>query len=400
MTYLLNNNVVSTYNKTDGTLDSFNRLRVSSPEVLFSDKSLYDNTILWDTAITGSGSLDDTNSLICSILDLNVGTELDASVVRQTRQRMIYQPGKSQMILLTGIITQKTNVRSRFGYFCELDGIYLEANSLDMNIVLRSNSTGTMTETIIPQSAWNVDKLDGTGKSKFNIDFNKGIILLIDFEWLGVGIVRVGFVINGQIIYAHNFEHANVLDSTYMGSGTLPVRYEIKNTGTAASSTTLKQICSSVISEGGREEDGILRSINSGLAGTVVGTHSLIPIISIRIDPSVSHSNIEILTEEIINTTNSQLSYKLLFNPTLVGDSWSNGSVMSQYDISATSVSGGDIIDGGFISGKKVNLLGEFKNKVSLGFGLDNTPDVITLAAQSIGGNANLYASVRILERY
>ena len=78
-----------------------------------------------------------------------------------------------------------------------------------------------------PQSQWNIDKMDGTGASLFNLDLTKMQMFYIDYSWYGAGAVRFGFKNNrGEVIYAHRIPNNNVNTEAYMRSGNLPARYE------------------------------------------------------------------------------------------------------------------------------------------------------------------------------
>lgn len=400
MTYILNNKIA--IDGTSGATDAFARMRTSEPAVLFSDKSIINNDLLWSTNATGTGTVDEANMAAASTLDLTVGTDSGASIVRQSRQRHVYQPGKSQLILATGILTPKTNVRSRFGYFSSDNGLFIEADGTNINLVKRSGSSGSVVDTAIAQASWNIDPMDGTGPSGTTMDFSTAFILFIDFEWLGVGIARMGFVIDGTIIYTHAFKHANVLNTTYMGSGTLPVRYEIENTGVPASSTSLTQICVSVISEGGQEESGVVKVVDTGTNTTSVADNNLWnPVLSVRMNPAAIHANVDVITSEILSTNKTDLSYRLIFNGTLTGASWTNQQgTITQSDTAASSITGGTHYDGGYVESSKLSPTNTFSNKVHLGFDVLGVPDTITLAIRPVSASANVFALMRILERY
>ena len=157
--------------------------------------------------------------------------------------------------------TPKANVRQRVGYYGGENGIYFENDGTTNYFVLRSNTSGNVTETRVAQTDWTVDKFDGTGYSAQSggaehtggLDVSKTNILWMDIEWLGVGDVRCGFVVDGKMTTAHIFHNDNKNLVPYMTTASLPLRYEIKNTGVTTSNSTLKQICSTVISEGGYE---------------------------------------------------------------------------------------------------------------------------------------------------
>ena len=78
-----------------------------------------------------------------------------------------------------------------------------------------------------PQSSWNIDKMDGTGASLFNLDLNKMQMFYIDYTWYGAGAIRFGFKNNrGEVIYCHRIPNNNVNTEAYMRSGNLVARYE------------------------------------------------------------------------------------------------------------------------------------------------------------------------------
>lgn len=77
------------------------------------------------------------------------------------------------------------------------------------------------------QSAWNIDKCDGTGASGFNLDLSRMQMFYIDYTWYGAGAIRFGFKNNrGEVIYCHRIPNNNVNTEAYMRSGNLPARYE------------------------------------------------------------------------------------------------------------------------------------------------------------------------------
>jgi len=82
-------------------------------------------------------------------------------------------------------------------------------------------------ETRIPQSQFNLDKVDGTGPSGFNLDLTKMQMFYIDYSWYGAGFIRWGVRgEDGDILYVHKQPNNNVNNEAYMRSGNLPARYE------------------------------------------------------------------------------------------------------------------------------------------------------------------------------
>ena len=82
-------------------------------------------------------------------------------------------------------------------------------------------------DTKFAQSSWNIDKMDGTGTSGYNVDLAKMQMFYIDYTWYGAGAIRYGFrATNGQVTYCHRIANNNVNTEAYMRSGNLPGRYE------------------------------------------------------------------------------------------------------------------------------------------------------------------------------
>ena len=390
-------------NNTNNQLDAFQRLRVSNPFTLFDSSTLYKDNGRFDTYINGESSTGCSTGT--SVVTLNVNTANADQVLRQSFRVFPYQPGKSLLVLSSfAMETPKTNLTLRVGYFNSHNGVYFECANTGYNMVLRSCPTGTtIIERRIPQNNWNVDRLNGEGKSGIILDGAKSQIFLADFEWLGVGNVRTGFVINGNITYCHVFYNANFINSTYMQTATLPISYQIFNTGITTSSSTLKQICSTVMSEGGYQARDSSFYIGPGLnltLKTVATAPTITPIASIRlINGRTSAIVIPNEINILVNTTDV-VSYYLILNPTLTSSNFSSYSTISnvQTDTSATALTGGRIIRQGFLSSSqvkdKINLNDPDLFNYQLGMSINGTSDIITLAANSAGSTANIYATL------
>ena len=389
--------------------DAFGRTRVSNPLTLFDSSHRYRDNNLWTSLIVGTGS---TVGFVTTqgLVHLGIGTTAGSSVIRETTKTFAYQPGKSLLIMNTFVPEPpKANLRQRVGYFGADNGIYFEIagiGSTSVSFVERSLSIGT--ETRVPQSEWNIDKLDGTGVSGVTLDPSKAQILWTDIEWLGLGTVRVGFVIDGVFIHCHSFHHANKIQSTYMTTASLPLRYEIANTGVTTSSSILKQVCSTVISEGGYElrglQQGVGTPITSPVTLTTAGTYY--PVISLRLKTSPNRLDaIVILTALSIMgiTNNAHYNWRVLASAdTSGGGTWVSAGVDSavEYKIDGGSVTGGRILAEGYSSASNqavtaVDILKEALFKFQLERdGLTGTPYELTVVASASLANANIHTSM------
>ena len=219
-------NLVGAANPSGMAVDAFGRSRVSMPLTLFDSSHRYRDNGLWVQSNTNNTTI--TFSANEGLMNLAIGTANNDEIIRETTKVFSYQPGKSLQILNTFVMSPtKTNLRQRVGYYGANNGIYLEQDGTNIYFVERSFNTGAVTEIRVEKVDWNVDPLDGTGPSLMTLDLTKAQILFSDIEWLGLGTVRCGFVIDGRLIHCHSFHHANYITSTYMTTASLPLRYEI-----------------------------------------------------------------------------------------------------------------------------------------------------------------------------
>jgi len=266
--------------------DAFNRLRVSQPITVFENKNIHSrHPTQWEEETNGVGASIDWVKLESSV-DLTIGTVSGEYAIRQAERYSSYFPARSQVANITGVFgAGKANVRQRIGLFDARDGLFFQLDGTTLSVVVRSFVTGSADDTVVEQAVWNIDKLDGTGKSGIVLDPTKTQIFNIDYQWLGVGRVRFGFNLNGRLILCHEIDNSNTIDVPYMSTPTLPVRYEIENTGTAASSTTLKEICSNVSMEGGERIRGLEFSKGNGATTRSITTKT--PVFAIRLKDTV-----------------------------------------------------------------------------------------------------------------
>ena len=392
-----------TYVAINGTnTDAFGRLRVSQPYTLFDSQNRYAIDNQFDTStVTGGSTSFLTNE--ASVAMINT-TASGAEVVRQSFRCMPYQPGKGLLALMTFQMNDpKANLRQRVGYFGTNNGVYFELTGASPGtraFVLRTYIGGSVDNTTrrVEQSSWNGDKLDGSGPSGLTLDLTHPQILWMDFEWLGVGNVRCGFIINGQYIVCHTYQTANVTGtSVYMTTAILPVRYEITNTAATASSSTMKQICSSVVSEAGFEQTSIDHVARRTTEFTNIDTTAtFFPIVSIRLISTALNAVVVPNRVQFLPLTNQNYELVLLKNPTLTGATWaatvpSDANV--EFDVAATAISSiGTITQTDYItssgSGGTANtsVPTGYNLDLQLGSSLAGVSDIYTLAVRTVSG--------------
>ena len=394
------------------TTDAFGRLRISQPFTLFDSSHRYNDNNLWAASNTAGGTY--AFAANQSLINMNVSTASGAEVVRETTKVFSYQPGKSLLIMNTFAMNEpKTNLRQRVGYFGAQNGVFLENDGTTTYLVLRSYTSGSVVETRVAQADWNHDKFDGTGYSaqgaqpehSTGLDITKTNILWFDIEWLGVGDVRCGFVVDGTMKTAHVFHNDNRNTVPYMTTATLPLRYEITNTGTTASSSNLKQICSTVISEGGYELAGAQQAVGSAVTSpiTLTTAGTLYNLVSLRLK-STHLDAIAIITaiSLLTATNNAVVNWQVRASATTTGGTWVSAGTGSsiEYKLDNATVAGGRILASGYTysttqSAIPVTILREALFKFQLERdGLAGTPYELTLCAVSDTLNTSVHASM------
>lgn len=380
--------------------DAFQRLRVSQPQTIFDSKQIFDNAPLLydDQEISGTGTTTvwdgDRASSIISVSSSTAGKR-----ARQTFMRMNYQPGKSQLIFCTFVAgSSATGITKSVGYFDDDNGIFFRDNEGTLEMVIRSGVSGSTVENAVAQANWNIDRLDGTGASGITFDITKAQILAIDFEWLGVGRVRTGFVIDGQIFYVHQFNHANVETGVYMSTPNLPIRYEIVNDGTGVASD-LEHICSTVMSEGGIEDNGILRHYNSAqLVNLTAGTKYI--FMAGRLKSTHLGANIHIENTSVMASGQTDIAkWELISGGTVTGtlsfSDFANSAVqIADGDKTQTWSNGtGIVIDGGYFASNAPSTV-SVPNALKLGSAIDGTPQEFYFVVTPVTNNITIQASI------
>jgi hypothetical protein len=216
--------------------------------------------------------------------------------------------------------------------------------------------------------------LDGTGPSGITLDITKTQILVIDIQALYVGRVRIGFDLGGQIIYAHEFKHANNETHPYIQSANLPVRCGM--TCSALSSTTMDFICSAVISEGGSEDINVF-GYTFQTAASVTTSTAGVQLMTLRpkltFNGITNRMRVAYIDVEIFNTgsTNQHVRWDLCIGQAITGGTWADVN---------TTYSGVEVNTGGTLSGSPAI--------------------VIDAGWASVGANTSTVINTAVISRY
>ncbi len=375
-------------------VDAFGRLRVSQPYTLFDSQNRYAADNQFDVATTGTGTTTYLPNEAAVKMEVTAGGV--GSVTRQSYRSFPYQPGKGLLVLATFVMdgNQSLNLTQRVGYYNDQNGVFFQRVDGTYSFVLRSYVTGTASDArTVNQDDWNGDKLDGTGASGYTLDPSKAQILWMDFEWLGVGSVRCGFIINEQYIVCHTFNNANEITNVYMTTAILPVRYEIK-TVTTAVAASMKAICCSVVSEGGFEQTSIDHVARRTTILGTIGT-TFLPLVSIRLASGRTGAVVLPNRVQVLPTTSQNYEVALIKNPTLTGATFaatvpSDSNV--EFDVAATATTGGTIVQSDYLASNTAGGTGStsFANAynfdLQLGASIAGVSDIYTVAIRVVSG--------------
>jgi hypothetical protein len=373
-------------------IDMFGRVSVANPETIFDSKQIKNNqNLFWDEKQISGSATSGAYDINTSSSTLYVGNLSGGHRVRQTFRAFNYQPGKAQKILMTGILGNPTaGITKRLGYFDTNNGIFFQSANGTISVGIRSNTSGEPVDNVVNQANWNINT--GSG-----LDFGKCQIFVIEFEWLGVGSVRVGVVINGLYTWLHQFNHANAVTNVYMATSNLPCRYEIINDGTGAVDS-IKHICASVSSEGGVQRNGFVMSIDRGSVPLItLNDDATYPLLSLRLTSGRQGTEIDIQDLSAICTSNGVYRWALYWNPTLSGvnpefSGVPNSSVQYSTPTNTTKIISGIMIANGYAQNtSEGSVSSPVDSRISLGFGITGNPDVLTLGVQRLGNQAETF---------
>lgn len=385
-----------------GNIDAFGRARVSQVTTQFDAKQLHDNLRLFiDEETIGTGAAAHSTKEARSQLTTAATSDV---VILQTKQRFNYQSGKSQLVFMTFDNFQaETNITKRIGYFssststpftADLDGLFLES---DGDVSINIYKSGTLTEQT-DQSSWNIDPLDGSGESGITVDWQDSQILIIDFEWLGVGRVRWGLVIDGLIVYFHESNHANSTSGVYMSSPNQPLRWELRQSG--AGSGTFNVICSSVNSEGSLNKLGKILSENLGTTHVNANsTSNKYALLGLRLQTAKVDTLVDLINYSILSTTSDDQLIEVWLNPTVAGTFTFNSVTNSSVQVAKGAADGSNTVTGGTLlysryitaqDATPVNL----QSSIRLGMAIDGTLDEIVITCNPLSNNSDVLASI------
>lgn len=352
----------SRLNAQAGVSDAFGRVKTAIPYTLGDYKHLYASDFNFTDKLV-NGATKTFNTTRASVT-LAVAATSGSCAAHQSKMYHNYMPGKSQAILSSVVFgAAQPGVIKRTGYYDDYNGIFFEQDATgSLNWVIRSsvNGTGSIQENRVSQANWNVNTLNS---EPITIDITKSQLISIDFQWLGIGRVRCGLVVNGEVYLCHVFDHSNKTSVVYMTDPNLPVRCEIINVGNPAQTGSMEQICATVVSEGGYSETGRAFSVSNPTFRSL-SSGSLLPVIAIRLKNTFNglpNRSFVRMLESVVFTDQQTIQYQLLKLPSgsmlTTGSGWVSADTDSvvEYNISATAYSDGKSILSGFVGANSLN---------------------------------------------
>ena len=393
------------------SIDAFGKWRVSQPTTLFDSKQVIDSgSFYFDIKTTSGGTVTWNSGSAQSTM--KVTSTSGSRVIKQTKRIFVYQPGKSQQIICTGKFGTKVDgIKKSIGSFDDNDGYFFQTSGSSFGVVLRKTINGVKTDTFISQSTWNLDKMNGLGPSGNTLDITKAQIYTMDYEWLGVGRVRYGVVQKGVLIYVHEINNYNSLDTVYLRNPNLPIRYEVSTHKNTTTGSLMTQICSTVISEGGFDNTG-KRVVITSNNGATIGSSEYDAVLFIRYN-SNSSKGAQIVPEQLdllIKPGNSSTfagRWELLVNPSVTNVVTYNnvsGSVVTQVGVVAAGniiTNPGTVIATGYFAGTGANSVAQMVTLdpyYGLGRKIDNTSDILAVGIKTIDNTYTVYPSLIVRE--
>ena len=382
-----------------------NRLKVAPYQTVFFNTFQYGKeTDVWDERIVGVATA--THNVSSSNVVMQVGSTAGSKVIRQTKNVMRYIPGRgTTLAFAVRLDTPQVGIRRRFGLFDDNNGAYFEDDGGTYSYVLRSSTSGIVTETRVTRDDWNGEKFDGNGYTGVIADPTKQQMISINYEWYGAGKVQFNWLMKNETIASHTFENSNTLDKVWCSTPFLPIRLEIENVTGVAGTHYLYQGSNSLTQEGEPEKLGILVSIANPITGTTMPVaNTFYPIVSIRLKSDELSAVMLLRSLQTATNDNTNIYWKLLENATNTGGTWvdhPDPNSFMQYNITQTATTGGTTLLNGFVVGGGAALINiDDKAAIQLGrSGIGTISDTYTLACASPNTNKKALAVLNWIEQ-
>lgn len=346
-------------------LDAFGKLRVSGAtllgEYIFSTGTL---PTQFSAMTMDGGAITWDNNSRALVLQNTTASGSHTSYTSNTYHH--YFAGSSQLFIGTFAVGDvgKANVDREWGMFDDKNGFMFKLQGTTLGVAIRSNVTGSIVETFIPQNDWNKDVANGTGPSQMTLDITKDNIYWIDVQWLGAGRARFGTYYNGQRVVLHEYYHGNNSSYPITAMGALPVCIHQMNTGASGSSSQIRAWCIAVWTESDLD---VRQSASSALKTFEVTTTSANDVYTYvgTLSPKELLANgqpnrslywpteIEASGWDTVTGTPAIFELEIYAEPIINGFNWQSiPNSTAEYDTSGTFIASGTAVSQRFIQGR------------------------------------------------
>lgn len=373
----------------------FNELRVARKFPIVELTSVYGVSALRDIVTTTGGGTVTNDATEYSVSTTASGVD---SAILESALRGRYEPGfAGEAGIGVRIPTAPTGTQiARWGMFDTENGAFFGSTSTNIFVAIRRGGV----DTVINQSAWNVDPLDGTGPSGATLSLARGNIYQVVFTWYGYGVIEFRVVLPDpttlaqEVITVHRYSptaQTSIIDPNQ------PLRAEVDNNGTAASFNLFV---------GGRQYSIIgkynptIRATSERRTITNVTT-TLTPVISFTRKAefpagSGRANSVEVNLDEIDIIGSADLAYQVLLGGTLNGTFVNYPTATTiipdtetalLVNKTSTTITGGEVVFQGVTSGGSDGTRMLATSEL-LNFTLPIN-EVVTLAVVRIAGSAS-----------
>jgi len=387
-------------------IDAFGRLRTSAVQNLVDIKHVYDKNPLQVNEVTAGTATSIFNQEFARVrMSTSANNDL---VIRQSKTHPIYQPGKSQLFEASFSNFQlESNVIKRVGgfdsfsgspYNSVFDGFFLESNGVTNVISFQLWRSGTNIFSA-DTTVWDDSVFDPT-----NFNWSNTNLMMIDYQWLGVGRVRFGMNLSGQTIYFANYNCANNDPNVYMSSPNQPIRYEIRQLGVG--SGYFDMLCSQVSTEGALNGLYSTVGIQHQTTTTLQNSDTKYPYIGYRLKQSYHSVTSQYDFLSVLNTSNDNYLLTIEFNPTISTTPTWIGIPNSPFEYAlftgtttATITSDGHVMTSliGEAGTSALTTLKVDDNQIRVGININGTLDEMWVNITPLGANATFLGTAEIL---
>jgi hypothetical protein len=373
--------------------DAFGNLANTTPTPIILLQFPYTlNPELVRTTLTGSGTA--THSAPFAVCSTTAAINSSAQIT--TLNNLHYNPGQGGLVLFTALFTTGVVGSSQeVGLGDAVNGLFFGYSGATFGITRRANSS----DTFIPQSTWNKDKMDGTGTSRIILNPTLGNVYKIQYQWLGFG--NINFFIEdastGIFVLVHQIQYPNTSTATTLFNPTLPLFFKATNT-TNNTNIVLRVPSMGAYVEGSTEDLGVLFSTSNTKSVT-----TLLNIFTIRSKALFnSITNRKLVSPVFLSLSNTSTAdgvFSLYLNATLGGvPSYTDISLASSvvdFDVAGTTITGGRRVASFYVNtdgNAQIDL-----NNLPL---IVNPTDTLTVGATSNGAAISASAALTWSEQF